>query len=501
MSNPNSQQDLFSSTPDTTPGAVSGAARDVVPSARPTRLGIGVDFGTSNSAVAVFDGERIQLVQLESNNVTMPSASYIDRQFQVCTGQEAIDSYIRNNMGRKVELGVEVLGEGRTSTGQSGGDGLPETASTDFIYGQAFVDSGEKGRLFRGVKRMLGRADVPRLMVFEKAFRLVALITPILVRIQEGAQALVSTHTPGALADHACIGHPVNFEGKDKRHNEVALERLSEACQHAGFVDRQFYPEPLAAALSFMQANPASTSKHLLAVDFGGGTLDLCVLRRDGLRFDVVAIHGVGLGGDHVDQALFRALLFPLLGKGEMWRRKGEDRQIETLFPFELYEDLILNWAVSYLLNQNQYTTPVQQGGEALPKFQRLYELIKQNQSYLVFQCIKDMKAQLSEQTEAVLDIPEIDVEITVTRAQFEQIIAAQLAQFDKAVSDTLAQAGLAAESIDVVVSTGGSSLIPAVRRSLDRVFPGKVVEHDPFTSVAAGLAIAEYQNKGTREA
>ena len=80
-----------------------------------------------------------------------------------------------------------------------------------------------------------------------------------------------------------------------------------------------------------------------------------------GVQTCALPIHGVGLGGDHVDQALFRALLFPLLGKGEMWRRKGEDRQIETLFPFELYEDLILNWAVSYLLNQNQYTTPVQQ--------------------------------------------------------------------------------------------------------------------------------------------
>lgn len=490
----NSQQDLFSSpAPSPAPAPASSA-----------RLGIGVDFGTSNSAVALFDGQRIRMVQLEKGSVTMPSACYIDRQFQVCTGQEAIDSYIANNMGRKVELGVEVLGEGRTTTGQIGEEGLPEKANTNLIYGQAFVDSGEKGRLFRGVKRMLGRADVPRLMVFEKAYRLVALITPILVRIREAAQALVSAQLPGAVVDHACIGHPVNFEGRDAQHNEVALGRLSEACQHAGFVHRQFYPEPLAAALSFMHAHPQSTARHLLAVDFGGGTLDLCVLRRKGLEFDVIAIHGVGLGGDHIDQALFRALLFPLLGKGELWRRKGEDREIETLFPFEEYEDLILNWAVSYMLNQNQYTTPVQQcleqGGEAVLKFRRLYELIKQNYSYLVFQGIKDMKAKLSEQTEAVLDVPEIDVELTVTRAEFESIIAAQLTQFEQAVQDTLLQAGLSAGSIDVVVSTGGSSLIPAVRRSLDRVFPEKVVEHDPFTSVAAGLAIAEYQNRGVKE-
>ena len=466
-----------------------------------TRLGIGVDFGTSNSAVAIYDGERIHLVSLESNNITMPSASYIDRQFQVCTGQAAIDTYIRNNMGRKVELGVEVLGEGRTSTGQIGDEGLPESASTNLIYGQAFVDSGEKGRLFRGVKRMLGRADVPRLMVFEKAFRLVALIAPILLRMREAVQKVLSEAVPGAVADHACIGHPVNFEGRDEKHNEVALERLSEASRYAGFVDQQFYPEPLAAALSYMQVNPHSRAKTLLAVDFGGGTLDLCILQRSGPSFAVSAIHGVGLGGDHIDQAVFKALLFPLLGKGEIWRRKGVDRLIETPFPFDDYEDLILNWAVSYMLNQNQYTTPVlqaiEQGGESAQKFKRLYELIKQNYSYLVFQALKDMKAQLSDSDEAELDIPEIDVTLTVTRAQFESMIAAQLQQFELAVQDTLARAAIDASAIDVVVSTGGSSLIPAVRRSLDAHFPGKVVEHDPFTSVAAGLAIAEYENKG----
>lgn len=464
------------------------------------RFGIGVDFGTSNSAVALYDGTKIHLLQLESDNVSMPSASYIDRQFQVCTGQQAIETYIANNMGRKVELGVEVLGEGRSTTGQLGEEGLPEAGSTNLVYGQAFVDSGEKGRLFRGVKRMLGSADVSRLMVFEKAFRLVALIAPILLRMRETA-ALAAQRLGAGAVDHACIGHPVNFEGRGEGHNEVALERLAEACRHAGFVRQQFYPEPLAAALSYLQVNPHSRAKTLLAVDFGGGTLDLCVLRRSADAFEVTAIHGVGLGGDHIDQAVFRELLFPLLGKGETWRRKGEDRYIETLFPFENYEELILNWAISYMLNQNQYTTPVlqciEQGGATQQKFKRLYELIKQNYSYLVFQALKDMKAQLSEQDEALLDIPEIDVTLTVTREQFEAMIQKQLQQFDTAVRETLARANIAAEAIDVVVSTGGSSLIPAVRRSLETYFPGRVVKHDPFTSVAAGLAIAEYEAKG----
>ncbi|HEY5647619.1 MAG TPA: Hsp70 family protein, partial [Pseudomonadales bacterium] len=144
------------------------------------------------------------------------------------------------------------------------------------------------------------------------------------------------------------------------------------------------------------------------------------------------------------------------------------------------------------------YTTPVYdciaQGGPAERKFRRLKELIAQNLSYLVFQAIKDFKAELSAAPEAVLDIPELDVDIRLTRGDFEALIADQLAQVDQALGDTLSSAGLMEQDIDIVLCTGGSSLIPAVQRILDDHFPGRVVEHDPFTSVAAGLAIASYR-------
>jgi hypothetical chaperone protein len=128
-------------------------------------------------------------------------------------------------------------------------------------------------------------------------------------------------------------------------------------------------------------------------------------------------------------------------------------------------------------------------------KFKRLRELISQNLSYVVFQAIKDFKAELSAAPEAVLDIPELDVDIRMTREEFEALIADQLAQVEEALDDTLARAGLRREAIDIVLCTGGSSLIPAVRRILEGHFPGRVVEHDPFTSVAAGLAIASYHD------
>ena len=70
---------------------------------------MGVDFGTSNSAAALFDGQNVHLVQLESDSTIMPSATYIDRDFKIVAGQRAIGQYIESNIGLKVELSAEVL--------------------------------------------------------------------------------------------------------------------------------------------------------------------------------------------------------------------------------------------------------------------------------------------------------------------------------------------------------------------------------------------------------
>ena len=460
-------------------------------SGRP-RLGVGIDFGTTNSTAAVFDGERVSLVKLETGNPIMPSATYIDRELQTQTGQTAIDRYIRDNTGRTVELIPEVIGEDHSFVDQGSSEMTAVETTSRKIYGQPLLDSGLHGRLFRGTKRLLGDHRVRRLMVFDHPFRLVALITPILLRMQQ-----TLCEEAGQLS-YGHLGHPVNFEGRYKYKNSMALTRLGEAYRYAGIEDQHFYPEPIAAAVSYLNANPNVSGEHLLTLDFGGGTLDFCVLRRAGRRFEVVATHGIALGGDHIDQRLFRKLLFPLLGKGETWRRRGMDREIETRFPFEDYEELLVNWAVTYTLNQNKYTTAVmdciEQGGASARKFRRLRELIKHNLSYVMFQAIKDFKAELSETGEAVLDIPEIDVEISLTRADFETLIGDLLTDVEQALDDTLSRAGLATSDIDIVLRTGGSSLIPAVREILDQRFPAQVVEHDPFTSVAAGLAIANYQ-------
>jgi hypothetical chaperone protein len=449
---------------------------------RPLKTGIGIDFGTSNSAAAVFDGEQVRLVQLSELNPIMPSANYIDRDFASTIGQPAIDDYISDNQGRKVELSVEVIGEARTSAGTA--DGPASESETTKVYGQAFNDASLPGRLFRGTKRLLGNTASDRTVIFSRPFRLVALVTPILVGIRKALNRSVGQ------SSQACIGHPVNFEGMEQGRNNVALQRLSESYRHAGILEQSFCPEPTAAAISYLYNYPHSRDQLMLTVDFGGGTLDFCILRRKGTEFSVEATHGIALGGDKIDQTIFRELVFPLLGKGERWSRMVE------------FEELLINWPVSYMLNQNKYTASVMQRmvqtDEGAIKFKRLYDLIKQNYSYQVFEAIKAFKAELSVADSAVLDIPEIDIEVRLERWEFELMITDRLFELEQAISLILNRAGLQADDIDLVLRTGGSSLIPAVKDILENQFPGKVVEHDPFTSVAAGLAIADYFGYGS---
>jgi hypothetical chaperone protein len=194
---------------------------------------------------------------------------------------------------------------------------------------------------------------------------------------------------------------------------------------------------------------------------------------------------------------IFKRMLFPLLGEGELWSRRVDGRWVETLFPFNEYEEGILNWAITHTLNQNKYKTKltelIARGGAASVKFERLKDLINYNYSYNVFRAIKKAKAELSVEEETSIDIPELHLTVPITRTQLNEILSGMLQRIGRLVHQTLDQAKLKPGQIDLVVRTGGSSQIVAVRQLLEQFFPGKVTEHDPFTGVAGGLAIANY--------
>lgn len=454
-------------------------------------VGVGLDFGTSNSAAACYDGRSVRLVPLEEPEAIMPTATHLDRELATLTGNDAVTQYIEENRDRIVELTPEVIAKSSILTGEANPDdphAEVETATSN-VYGQPWVDRGMPGRLFRGVKRLLGNPSIKRLLVFDHPFRLVALITPILLRVRKS----IEDELNGPL-DDVHFGHPVRFEGHE---NRLAFDRLAEACGYAGITNMTFYPEPVAATLSYCHDEKSPDNGRVLAVDFGGGTLDLSIVEYSGTSFKVLATTGMPLGGDHIDQLIFTELLFPLFGKGERWTRIKDGVVIDNEFPFEEYEDKLLNWAVTYILNQNQYRSKIadriKQGGAGAEKFERLRDLITHNYSYLVFQAIREAKAELSFSEETVLDIPELDISVPFKRDELESLMQPMLADIGEIISRVMELAGVDHTSIDIVVRTGGSSQIAAVKRLLDRQFPGKVTEHDPFTSVAAGLAIASY--------
>ena len=462
-------------------------------------IGVGIDFGTSNSVAALYDGQSVRLIPLEAGEAVMPTATHLDRELITTTGDAAIRQYIEDNQDRVVELTPEVIA--KTSMlveDKNTSDPTSEAeVSSQSVYGQSHIDRGMPGRLFRGVKRLLGNSSIKRLMVFNQPFRVVALITPVLVHIRKALQGQLDSKD--ALDVH--FGHPVQFEGHDQFKNDLGKTRLKEACDYAGFEKIAFYPEPVAATLSYLQEENNIKEGRVLTLDFGGGTLDLSVVRFNEMKFEVLATAGLPLGGDHIDQLIFRELIFPLLGKGEVWSRVKDGTLITNEFPFDEFADKLINWAVTYTLNQSQYRAKVNDciqyfsnlKNPAAEKFQRLDDLITHNYSYLVFQAIKDAKVALSESSTTQLEMPELDIEVEFSRVQFESMMSEMLVSIQDIIQKVLVDANIGVEEVDVVIRTGGSSQISAVRELLEAQFPGKVTEHDPFTSVAAGLAIANY--------
>ena len=458
-------------------------------------VGLGIDFGTSNSAVAWFNGKEVVLLELDGSDPVMPTALHLDRELITTVGQLAVERYIDGNRDRIVELTPELIAKSSMVTDvtdSSNAVSQAEISSTD-VYGQPWIDRGMPGRLFRGIKRLLGNSSIRRLLVFDHPFRLVALVTPILVRLREKIEAKLGASD--SLNVH--FGRPVVFEGHDSHGNELALSRLSEACKYAGIQQFSFYPEPVAATLSYLHEERTLRRGRVMTLDFGGGTLDLSVVEFNDLDFDVLSTTGLPLGGDHIDQLIFETLLFPLLGKGELWKRNVDGRLIENEFPFEEFADALLNWTITYTLNQNQFRSKVaaciKQGGDAAVKFERLDDLITHNYSYLVFQAIRDAKAKLSIFDETVLDIPDLDISIKFTRGHLDEIMGGMLRSIELIIDEVILGAGCRTSDIDIVIRTGGSSQIVAIRRLLENRFPNRVTEHDPFSSVAAGLAIASY--------
>jgi len=459
--------------------------------------GLGIDFGTTNSSAVFYDGrEFVDVVGV------MPTALYLDREFGASVGQDAVDAYLRENTGRLVELEAEDLGEIEFTI--AGGDEIQGSkqdggAITHIARVHAFTDRQLPGRLFRSVKRWLGDSALDSVRVFERRYRIVALVTPILVHLEQQAAKA------GASGSSLYVGRPVRYQGRRKDATRTAVQRMREACGHAGLTAADLYPEPVAAAASFLHGRAREPGRIVLAFDFGGGTLDLTVVREGVVRegrddFEILATCGRGIGGDAIDQALYRAFVFPELGEGATFHRPVGPDLREFAFPFRDFSERLLNWTLAYELNRPDLRGVIleamRERGETGRRLERLWELVTRNHAYRVFQAVERAKVRLSDEECAAIEVPEIDLRRELRRSELEQVISGLLGEIGACVDEAVARSGVPAHEIGLVARTGGSSRIPAVIRLLEERFPGRVVEHAPFSSISAGLALAAHARR-----
>jgi hypothetical chaperone protein len=471
-------------------------------------IGIGLDFGTTNTTVAVADGNDITYLTIDSRSdpqTVMPTALYIRRDMEHVVGTGAISGYLSDNAGRVVRLRKIDLGQIAMSVNTTENSGMPGSSEGDAVEVSVKVrgddDADQPGRLFRGLKSYLGVRGHERFRVFDRQFRTVALVTLILADIRRAIEASNGADETVAIR----IGRPVRFVGDDDA-NEIAMGRLREACENAGFTDFSFYPEPVAASLSYMQSHSASNGgggrgggpsrpERLLTFDFGGGTLDLCLLDNDGGRFKVLATDGLPLGGNRIDQLIIQQLVFPELGEGSRIKSAAHLAEPDTVFPFYRYADYLLNWQMAYMMNQpsmmDTLFAGIRSGEDQQRKLGRLWRLIRGNHAYSLLNATEQAKSNLAQNDAAAIDIPEIDLQVPLDRATLAKILRPVVAEIDGVVDSLLVSAGVTADQIDRVVCTGGSSQLLPVQERLEEIFPGRIVRFDYYRSIAGGLAIA----------
>ncbi len=122
-----------------------------------------------------------------------------------------------------------------------------------------------------------------------------------------------------------------------------------------------------------------------------------------------------------------------------------------------------------------------------------LEHLIKANLGFDLYEAIEKSKKALTFENKSTIDFEDgpIIIHEPITKHEFEEIITPRVEEIKECVLRTLQAAGVRPEQIDVVVRTGGSSLIPIFEKMLIEIFgKEKIQQFETFTSIAAGLAL-----------
>jgi hypothetical chaperone protein len=413
---------------------------------------IGVDFGTTNSVVALL----------------APDGSVQTKRFPFGTAE--LDVF------RTVLCFWHEKTAGRESLHHAAGPHAIET----------YLEDPGASRLVMSIKTYLAQKSFTQTNIFGRQVTLEQMIAVFL-------KALFGTGLEGATIT---AGRPVKFAGEFVD-DALGEARLRAAFAAAGHADIGIALEPEAAGYRFTRGLNAPAT--VLVGDFGGGTSDFSILRFiPGAGVEYLGHAGIGIAGDTFDYRIIDNAISPLLGKGSSYRIMGKDMPV----PIEYFSGFA-RWHRLSQMRTPKMLRDIEEVARAsadpLP-LRNLITLITDELGYQLYQTVSATKAALSgaESAQLAFRHGKFNIERTITRAEFERWIAPDIAKLADTVDVALIRAGVHAGDIDRVFLTGGTSFVPAVRGIFEARFGTEIVSGGgEFVSVAEGLALIGRDRKG----
>ena len=404
----------------------------------------GVDFGTSNSTVSVPEGQGARLIALEGDHVTLPSAVFWDS------------------------------------------DGAPPQFGRAAIA--AYVE-GDDGRLMRGLKSTLGSDLIhEKTRVGNRAIAFAQIIGRFFAHLRAKLDAAQ------AGTDHVVLGRPVHFVDDDAGGDDAAQAVLETIAREAGFTQIGFQYEPIAAALDY--ESRISDEELVLIVDIGGGTTDFSVIRvspqgarRADRSGDILANHGLRLGGTDLDRMLSLDHIMPDLGLGSLVHGG------KAPMPQHYYLDLA-SWHrinAMYAPSVAREIRELRQRAQNPDLLDRFLSVLDQRHGHALAMAAEAAKIDLSahDTTKILIAALTGGRDKPLSRIGFEQTVAPSVLRLTGGLAEVLRRAGVAPRDIGTVFMTGGSASLPVLQQAVRLCLPGTPISTgDMFGSVGTGLAL-----------
>jgi hypothetical chaperone protein len=413
--------------------------------------GLGVDFGTSNTAAGFLQDGRPRLISFAPGQTTIPTTFFFD-----------FDT-------REMLIG--------------------EPAN------QALLE-GSEGRFMRALKRILGTPLMhERRQLLNEQVTFVDIIARFLGRVKMRAEA-----EAGESFDRVLSGRPVVFHGTDDPREAVAEADLRACYLAAGFREVAFMPEPQAAAIASGALEEDGMTG--LIVDVGGGTSDFSLFRSDRDGVTILANYGVRIGGTDFDRAISIDWVMPQLGKGTELRKTFGSGSTPT--PNHIFNDLA-TWekiAFLYTPQNRRLAADMLRLAHQPEKLARLAKVLEDELGHDISFAVERGKIAANggaERPSILLDRIDPGLVIPLSADALTESLARHADALASGARETLRIAGLDVACVEKVVYVGGSSLMALVSETMKHQFPHAVHSYsEVFTAVADGLAIAAGDGKST---